>query len=115
MTTYSIYYMKPEFFREGLMGYDWLQQNKLLPDPTNLTRSHVFLKLIEADNLEEVYFRMQGENWSPTGEARRLTAGKGLRHISMSVGDIAVEHHSRVAYIVDRMGFLGKVATVGEG
>jgi hypothetical protein len=116
MATYSVYYMKSEFFRDGLMGYDRLRNNKLLPDPDDLVKTHVFLKMIEAGNLEQVYFKMQGEDWSPTGEARKFVAGKGLRHTSMSVGDVAVDHNSRFAYIVDRMGFrfLGKVTSMGE-
>ena len=116
MATYSVYYMKSEFFRDGLMGYDRLKNNNLLPDPDDLAKTHVFLKLIEARNLEQVYFKMQGEDWSPTGEAREFVASKGLRHTSMSVGDVAIDHNSRVAYIVDRMGFrfLGKVTSMGE-
>ena len=116
MATYSVYYMKSEFFRDGLMGYDWLKNNNLLPDPGDLTKTHVFLKLIEARNLDQVYFKMQGEGWSPTGGAREFVASKGLRHTSMSVGDVAINHNSRVAYIVDRMGFriLGKVTITRE-
>jgi len=116
MATYSVYYMKSEFFGEGLMGYDRLKNNNLLPDPADLTKTHVFLTLVDARNLERVYFKMQGEDWSPTGEARKFVAGKGLRHTSMSVGDVAVDHNSRFAYIVDRMGFrfLGKVTSTGE-
>jgi hypothetical protein len=116
MATYSVYYIKSKFFRDGLRGYDWLKNNNLLPDPSDLTKTHVFLTLIEARNLEQVYFKMQGEDWSPTGGAREFVAGKGLRHTSMSVGDVAVDQNSRIAYIVDRMGFrfLGKVTSMGE-
>jgi hypothetical protein len=105
MATYSVYYMKSEFFRDGLMGYERLKNNNLLPDPADLTKTHVFLKLIEARSLDQVYFKMQGEDWCPTGEARKFVASKGLLHTSMSVGDIAIDHNSRIAYIVDRMGF----------
>ena len=116
MATYSVYYMKSEFFRDGLMGYDQMKKNNLLPDPRNLTKTHVLLKLIEARNLDQVYFKMQGEDWSPTGEAREFAASKGVQHTSMSVGDIAVDHSSRVAFILDRLGFrfLGTVTTLGE-
>ena len=116
MATYSVYYMNSEFFRDGLMGYDQLKCNHLLPDPCNLTKTHVFLTLIEALNPDEVYFKMQGEDWSPTGKAREFVASKGVLHTSMSVGDIAVDHNSRVAYIVDRTGFrfLGRVTNMKE-
>jgi hypothetical protein len=33
---------------------------------------------------------MQGEVWSPNGEARGLIEAKGLLHTSMSVGDVVV-------------------------
>jgi hypothetical protein len=113
MATFSVYYMKSNFFHDGTMGFDSLNERNLVPDPGDLIKTHVFLKLIEARNLEDVYFRMQGDDWSPTGAARMLTASKGLRHTSMSVGDIVIDHNSRVAYILDRVGFryLGKVAT----
>jgi hypothetical protein len=39
-------------------------------------------------DLEEVFFLMQGEQWSPNGEARELIELLGLRHTSMSVGDL---------------------------
>ena len=104
--------MRSDFFRDGIKGYDWLKQRNLVPDLSDLTKSHVFLTLIEANSPEDAYFRMQGENWSPTGEARELIASKGLRHTSMSVGDIVIDHDSRIAYILDRIGFrfLGHVA-----
>jgi hypothetical protein len=116
MATYSVYYMKTEFFCKGVRGYDWLSEKSLLPDPADLTKTHVFLKLIEAQNPEDVYFKMQGESWRPTGEARAFVASKGLRHTSMSVGDIVVDHTTRGAFILDRMGFrfLGTVMTLGE-
>jgi hypothetical protein len=85
MATFSVYYMKADFFGEGSKGYAWLKERNRVPDPADLTKSHVFLKLIEARNPEDVYFRMQGENWSPTGEARELIASKGVRHTSMSL------------------------------
>ena len=31
---------------------------------------------------------MQGENWSPRGEARPLIARLGLGHTSLSLGDV---------------------------
>jgi len=116
MATYSVYYMKAEFFRKGLMGYDWLREKSLLPDLADLGKTHEFMKLIEARSLEDVYFKMQGEDRSPTGEAREFVVSKGVQHTSMSVGDIAVDHSSRVAFILDRMGFrfLGTVTALGE-
>ena len=116
MATYSVYYMKAEFFRKGVMGYDWLRGKNLLPDSADLSKTHVFLKLVEARNPEDAYFQMQGESWSPTGEAREFVARKGVQHTSMSVGDIVLDHASRGAFILDRMGFrfLGSVTKPNE-
>lgn len=47
----------------------------------------VMVKRVGAADLEEVYHHMQGENWSPRGEARPLIRALGLHHTSMSVGD----------------------------
>src|SRR5262245_7491885 len=108
--------MKSEYFCDGVKGYDWLKQNNRVPNIADLNVSHVHLVDVEADKLEDVYLKMQGESWSPTGDARELVACKGVRHTSMAVGDIAIELRSRFAYLVDRTGFkfLGKVCEVWD-
>jgi hypothetical protein len=107
---YSVYYMKSEFFSVGVKGYDWLKQNNRVPNIADLNASHVHLIDLEADKLEDLYLKMQGEDWNPTGDARGLIAAKGARHTSMAVGDIAIDCNSCFAYLVDRAGFkfLGK-------
>jgi hypothetical protein len=101
---YKIWYMRPEFFRDATMGYRWLEEEGRVPDPANLEKTHIFLKDINSKGLETVFMAMQGENWSPNGEARPLIEEKGLRHTSMSVGDIAVDEAGK-AWLVDRFGF----------
>lgn len=44
--------------------------------------------VVEAENNDDVFYKMQGEVWSPLGEARPLIRALGLRHTSMSVGDV---------------------------
>jgi len=39
-------------------------------------------------DLENVFALMQGDLWSPQGEARPIIRGLGLQHTSMSVGDL---------------------------
>jgi hypothetical protein len=46
---------------------------------------------------------MQGEFWSPMGEARNLIQTLGLHHTSMSCGDV-VQFGSDF-YMVDFMGY----------
>jgi hypothetical protein len=108
--------MKTEFFSNGVMGYESLREKSLLPDLKRLTKTHVFVNLLEARNPEDVYFKMQGESWSPTSDARVFVASKGVLHTTMSVGDIAVDYNSRAGFILDQIGFrfLGTVTTLGE-
>jgi len=84
--TFNVWYQKKFgfYFRDG--------EDKLLEsiDPQNLEATHTFLKEEEAEDLEDLYRKMQGEYWSPWGEARDLIRTRGLSHTSMSVGDVAV-------------------------
>jgi hypothetical protein len=54
----------------------------------DLNETHILLGEIFEKDLEIIYDLMQGENWSPCGEAVELISHKGLQHTSMSVGDI---------------------------
>jgi hypothetical protein len=60
----------------------------------NLFSTHVALGEFAAKDLEDLYCKMQGENWS-SGEnqakAQALIASKGTHHTSMSCGDVAVD------------------------
>jgi len=93
---YQVWYMKPDWFRDGSIGR--------LPEPSNLGATHVFLKSVEANNLEHLFQIMQGEVWSPNGEARSLIESKGLGHTSMSVGDVVIDDIGE-AFIVSQFGF----------
>jgi hypothetical protein len=46
---------------------------------------------IDVLDLQHVFSEMQGEVWSPNGEAMKLITGLGLSHTSMSVGDVAYD------------------------
>ena len=77
----KIWYSKD--FRSALLA---VFQNKVFKAEVNET--HTLLGEIASTNLNEIYGLMQGENWSPGGEARQLIQDKKLQHTSMSVGDI---------------------------
>ena len=102
--TFQVWYMRPEWFREGICYAK--------PDPSNLDATHVHLKDVEVAQgfvdaghaLEHLFHRMQGEVWSPNGEARGLIRSKGLEHTSMSVGDVVVDPQGRV-HLVASFGF----------
>lgn len=57
-------------------------------DITNLTNDYAAVGNIDEDDLDNIYMMMQGEMWSPRGEARELITSLGVDHTSMSVGDI---------------------------
>jgi hypothetical protein len=50
--------------------------------------THRFVCELDVPRRENVFAQMQGEVWSPNGEARELIASLGLHHTSMSVGDV---------------------------
>lgn len=91
----QIWYMKPEWFSQGVLGK--------IPIGTDLSATHIHLKDVPDQDLEVIFRGMQGEVWSPNGEARELLDSKGLSHTSMTVGDVVVKA-GRV-YIVRSIGF----------
>jgi hypothetical protein len=106
MSVYQVWYMKPDWFVAGLRGTP--------PDATKLDTTHVHLKDVDVaqgpksevwGDLERVFAEMQGEVWSPNGEARPLVLAKGLRHTSMSVGDIVICHAGGI-YVVADIGYI---------
>lgn len=101
---YQVWYMKPEWFRSGICGDE--------PNAWDIPKTHIHLKDVEiaagknyGDECEAIWLMMQGENWSPNGEARPLIEKKGLRHTSMSVGDALVEVDSGNVFLVSSVGF----------
>lgn len=102
---YDVWYMQPTFFINGSMGSEWMKERGALPVADALHLTHIYLKTVEAPDLEALYRMMQGEVWSPNGEARELILSKGLGHTSMSMGDIAVEHGAEKVWMVDQFGF----------
>jgi hypothetical protein len=75
-----------------------------LPKVEALHITHKFVKSVEAEDLEDVFYQMQGERWSPNGEARELIRSLGLSHTSMSVGDV-IEDENGHFFMVDMIGF----------
>ena len=87
--TVKVWYMKKDFWSVGHMGSWGIERaSKPLPTLATLEQTHTCLGTLDVDDLGEAWCMMQGEAWSPAGEARELIAGLGLVHTSMSVGDI---------------------------
>jgi hypothetical protein len=71
----------------------------------DLLTSHVGLfSAFEADSKEHLFYKLQGENWSPNGEARPLIQLLGLTHTSMSVGDVVCDEDEEF-WLCDVMGW----------
>jgi len=98
-----IYYRREPDFAELKQKYNtwWAAFEMWLKDDFE------FVVGLRTVNKELTYHFMQGEVWSPLGEARQLITECGLKHTSMSVGDIMIVHQAdgRYAYGVDYEGF----------
>jgi hypothetical protein len=79
---YQVWYMKPSFFR-GIVGNS--------PDPNKLSATHVYLKDIEANSLDDALDRMQAAIRSPNSETLDLVQSKKLQRTSMTIGDVLVD------------------------
>ena len=106
MKTALIYYMKSELFRDLNMGLDFLLEHKenIVNQLSigDLKDTHTLLAVYPASSidrptmsgstidLEEIFTYFQGEVWSRNGEAKPLIRVFGLKHTSMSVGDLVV-------------------------
>lgn len=100
----QIWYWKSKHSRDMLMGVDFLKEKGLLPKNVNdLRKTHVHLGSIGENNEDKIYRLMQGESWSPRGEANELIKKSGTGHTSMSVGDVIVMYNK--LYMVDTYGF----------
>ncbi len=102
----KIWYTKADVQRDLISGPEFWTTvlKKALPTSSTVKQTHTLLGSVKEKNLERIFHHMQGEIWSPRGEARTLIRGLKLRHTSMSVGDI-VQIGSNL-FMVDRLGFL---------
>ncbi len=86
--TTKVWYAKDSFTRDSFMGYNWLAEHGGLPTLATLEANYTLLGTVDTTEPEEIWQMMQGETWSPNGEARSLLRSLGLGHTSMYVGDI---------------------------
>ena len=99
----EVWYWKDDMGRDMMMGKNFLIKYNKMPDSANLAATHVKLGSVKETNPEKVFHMMQGEIWSPEGQARDFIQASGTGHTSMSVGDIVVVNGK--ALMVDRFGF----------
>lgn len=86
-------------------------------DLRKLERTHVILGngIDHGLSNEDLFFRLQGENWSPNGEANGLVESLGLWHTSMAIGDLVLRpdpedrdggnRRRYLVFAVDSVGF----------
>jgi tRNA A-37 threonylcarbamoyl transferase component Bud32 len=99
----EIWYMKREAFRKWNMGPLFADAPLPTPTTTDLSKDHVLLGWIKEKQLGPIFEMLQGEMWSPGGEANSFIRSKGTAHTSMSVGDIIVVGGK--GWMVDGSGF----------
>ena len=99
----EIWYWKQDAGRDMMMGKNFLVKHGKMPDPNNLEATHVKIGSVKETNPEKIYHMMQGEIWSPEGQARNMIRASGTGHTSMSMGDIVVVDGQPM--MVDRFGF----------
>lgn len=102
---YQVWFSKPEFKRHASVGVEYLQDEGLMPTKNNLSDTHKYLGNINARDLNDVSVKMQGEYWSPYGEAVEFIRDKGLTHTSFSIGDVICNENDGECYIADMFGF----------
>lgn len=103
----KIYYAKPSVIGELMMGLDFVRGHAselyISLMAHDLDKTHAFLREVEIDDLDEIYYKFQAEIWSHEGEAAGLIRALGLNHTSMSIGDIVQK--DGVYYFCDFSGW----------
>lgn len=80
-----------------------IYHDSVVPNLETLSDTHELLGEINETDLNRIYDRMQGEEWSPNGEAREFILGLELGHTSMSIQDVI--RVNGTYYMVAGMGF----------
>ncbi len=76
----AVYYAtNPDFTGDGVFSVD-----------PNFATHALLGRVAYRRDWQSLFGALQGEHWSPNGEARDLLKSRGIRHTSMSVGDVLV-------------------------
>lgn len=104
----EVWYAKRSVSRDLYDGIEFAREHypESVPTLETLRKTHTLIGTLGVNgdderNLHEVYPLMQGESWSPEGEALEMIRATDTGHTSMSVGDII-----RVGgdlYFIDRL------------
>ncbi len=102
--TTEIWYSKSKHFRDMTGGPRFLAKHRLLPTADTLSKTHSKIGSINTVDLDHIYYLMQGETWSPNGEAYDMIGKSEAGHTSMSVGDII--KMNGIMHMVANSGFV---------
>ncbi len=94
MRNFQVWYQKPEFFQSIV------RPTVDASTTDSLSQTHTMVAVCMAETKEDVFRWMQGENWSPNGEANPLVRSLGLSHTSMMIGDVLTQASGK-AWILD--------------
>lgn len=101
MTKYRVWYMHQDFFPTYIGGSEMPTLDAIRYD-----RTHVPLRCIEAEDLDDVYYQQQAFNWAQDPvDTNDLLRSKGLKHSSMSVGDVIEDVATGEFWVVRDAGF----------
>jgi hypothetical protein len=102
--TTEIWYSKSKHFRDMTGGPRFLANHRLLPTADTLSKTHSKIGSINTVDLNKIFHLMQGETWSPNGEAYDMIGKSEAGHTSMSVGDII--KMNGIMHMVANTGFV---------
>jgi hypothetical protein len=106
----EIWFVKPGYKKLYSQGISHMRADGVNPpNPQDLEQTHIHLGNVADTNLKRIFAMMQGDEWSPNGEARELIRGKHLDHTSMIPGDVIVTPDRAV--MVDRNGAFYDIGT----
>jgi hypothetical protein len=97
----KIWYVKKEWSRVFCFGPTGAAEQGIKFCPGGPAPTHQLLGEIVGADLNVLFNVLQGENWSPNGEARDLV--RDIGHTSISVGDV-IEKDGEY-WMVDNFGF----------
>ena len=94
------------FYMKKFMWNRKVQFNKELPTIKDIKNfdEYAHLASIKEEDPDKIFHALQGDFWSPNGEARDMIRGKGLGHTSMSIGDVVHLPDGRWL-VTDTIGF----------
>lgn len=99
-----VWYSRRDSFRDFSMGAEFLrEQGVALPTLETLENTHVRVGALGETDPDRIFVMMQGEVWSPLGQARTFLRSIGSGHTSMSVGDVI--QIGNALYMVETVGF----------